>query len=111
MFIAKFGVKQTPIDIGEYIVSCPSCESSNWADVMVISNYYHFYYVPIFPIDKEANVICKKCGYKRYGASFSSKLFGSYNEVKHLYRHPWFTYIGLGIMTLFALLIIIFAIF
>ena len=49
MFITKFGIKQAAIDVGEYLVSCPSCECDNRADVMVISNYYHFYYVPIFP--------------------------------------------------------------
>lgn len=110
MFITKFGIQQAAIDVGEYLVCCPSCECDHWADVMVISNYYHFYYVPIFPIDKEANVICKKCGCKRYGTSFGKKLLSNYDEVKRFYRHPWYTYIGLGVMLFFTLLIIVFAI-
>jgi hypothetical protein len=110
MLFVKFGVLPTTIDIGEYMVKCPSCESDSWADVIVISNYYHFYYLPIFPINKEANIYCTKCELKRYGAPFDSKLIGNYHEVKHLYHHPWFTYIGIGIAAFVVLMMIIYAV-
>ncbi len=110
MLFVKFGVLPTTIDIGEYMVKCPCCESDSWADVIVISNYYHFYYLPFFPIDKEANIYCKKCKMKRHGTAFDSKLIGNYNEIKHLYRHPWFTYLGAGIAALLVLLSIAYSI-
>ncbi len=101
----------SPIGIDEYIVKCPSCESEQLADVMIVSNYYHFFYIPIFPIGKEANIFCKKCGLKRYGAALDSKLFINYQTPKKRYRHSWFTYIGIVVLLLPFLIAIIFAIF
>jgi hypothetical protein len=112
MFFLKiqYGVTQSPIGIAEYMISCPSCESDQWADVMILSSYYYYFVVPIFPIGKEANIICKKCGLKRYGASFDSKLISDYDDVKRIYKHPWFTYTGVGIILFPFLIWLIFAI-
>ncbi len=111
MLFIKFGIATSPIGIDEYIVNCPSCESHQWADVMILSNYAYVYVVPFFPVGKEANIICKKCGLKRYGSSFDSKLISDYNEVKKQYRHPWFTYIGTGIIAFPFAAWILFSIF
>lgn len=110
LFFVKYGVTQSPIDIGEYLVKCPSCESDQWADVMILSSYYYYFVVPIFPCGKEANVICKKCGLKRNGASFDSKLIGNYEEIKRYYKHPWFTYIGVGIIAFPFVIVLLYAI-
>lgn len=77
---------------------------------MVMSEYYHFYYVPLFPFDKNANVVCKKCGLKRYGIGFDKKLIKNLEEVKHQYKHPWFTYIGVSITLFLVTMLIIKAI-
>ena len=89
----------------------PSCESDQWAEILVSSVYSHFCYVPIMPSDKDAMIICKKCGLKRYGVTFDSKLISNYSEVKKLYRHKWFTYIGVGIIALPIVLWLIFLVF
>ena len=101
----KYGIATSPIDIGEYLIKCPACESDQWADVMILSNYYYYFVVPIFPVSKEANISCKKCGLKRYGASFNSDLLSNYEDIKNKYRHPWFAYIGVGIL-LFPIIIV-----
>ncbi len=106
-----FGEKTTPIQVDEFLIKCPSCETHSWADIMVVSHYFHFYLLPFFPTDKDANVICKNCGLKRYGISFNQNLVSNYNEVKNQYRHPWFTYIGLTIIILIIFAIIIASIF
>jgi hypothetical protein len=110
LFFIRHGEKSAAIDVQEYMVYCPSCEGHCMADVMILSTYYHFFFVPIFPTGKEVNLICKKCGLKRYGAGFNSKTFVSFDEIKHLYRHPWFTYIGVGIAAIIALLTLYFSI-
>jgi hypothetical protein len=109
MIPAKYGTATSPINIGEYIIKCPSCESSQWADVMVMSHYYFFFFIPIFPTAKDANVFCKKCGLKRYGMSFDAKLISEYEQVKKEYRHPWYTYFGAGLAALIILISIIFS--
>lgn len=105
MGIVLYGNKLTPIGIAELLVKCPCCNTHSWADVMVLSNYFHFYWIPIFPFEKDANITCKKCGLKRYNQSFDSVLISNYIEVKSRFRHPWFTYAGLGmfIFLIFAI--------
>ena len=88
-------------------MKCPSCETDNWADVMVMSNYCHFMFIPLLPLDKDAVVICKKCGLKRMGLPFSEKFFPNFLEIKRLYRHPWFTSIVIGILSLPFLLVVL----
>ena len=109
LFFTKYGVGSVSIDIGEYMVYCPCCEGHCVADTMVISNYYHFLQIPVFPIGKEANLACQTCGLKRYGAGYNSKTFANFEQIKHLYKHPWFTYIGVGFASIFPLLAIYFA--
>jgi hypothetical protein len=102
----KFGIRTKIIDIGEYLIKCPSCEGDTMADVMIISLYYYFLFVPIFPTDKEAVVFCKTCGLKREGVPFDNNVFKNFDQIKHLYRHSWITYIGAAIMVLFVVIII-----
>ena len=99
MFIPlKYGIERASIDIGEFLVRCPACETDQWAEIMVSSVYSHLYYIPIYPHDKDAFVHCEKCGLKRHGVPFDSKLIANYDDVKRMYKHPWYTYIGLCII-------------
>ena len=107
MAIIIIGTRTANIDVDEFLVKCPSCETDSWADVMIVSKYLHFYYVPIFPCDKEANIICNECGLKRYGRSFNSSLMSNYNEIKDKFRHPLYTYVGSGLISLAIIVIII----
>ena len=109
LFSLKFGILQTPIDIEESLMKCPSCEHDTWSELMVISNYYHFSFVPIFPTSREVNVICGECGFKRYGVPFDLIHFNKYNEMKNKFRHSWYTYIGIGIPIIIILIVIIFS--
>lgn len=105
MGLIIFGSRQTPIAADEMLIHCPCCETQSWADVMVLSTYYHIYWIPIFPFEKEANIFCKKCGLRRYGRPFTPSLIGNFDEIKSHFRHPWFTFLGAG-----ALVFIIIAI-
>lgn len=107
MGLVIFGEKEIPIGLDEFLIKCPSCKTSSWADILVVNHYFHFYFLPFFPTGKDANVICKTCGLKRYGISFHKKLISNYSQIKSQYRHPWFTYVGVIIIVLIILLIII----
>jgi len=111
MFILlKYGIRKTPIGVDEYLIKCPSCEGHSWADLMIICNYYHFWYMPIAPIGKEANIHCQKCGLKREGIPFTANLISNYHEVKNFYKNPWYTYLGITVFSLFILSLIILSI-
>jgi len=107
MGIIFYGSKETAITVDEWMVNCPCCETHNVADAMVMSKYYHIYWVPIFPFDKPVNVICQQCGLTRSGITMNTNLVSNYEEIKRRYRHPWFTYIGAGIFALIIVLVII----
>ena len=104
MGILFFGTSERPIDVDEFFIKCASCETHSWADIMVLSKYWHIYWVPIFPIDKEANIICKKCGLKRFGIPFDERLISNYEEVKGRFRHKWYLFSGIGLFILVILL-------
>ncbi|MCE3283498.1 MAG: hypothetical protein K0Q66_2235 [Chitinophagaceae bacterium] len=84
--------------LAEFFVRCPACESHQPADAMVVSHYYHFYFIPVFPVGKHVDLVCQHCGLKRYGTSFDSTIISNYDEVKTKYRHPWYTYTGTALL-------------
>lgn len=49
MGLIIYGVSQTPIGLDEFLIKCPSCETDRWADIMVISKYFHFFFDTLFP--------------------------------------------------------------
>lgn len=102
-----FGQYRTPIGVDQVLCRCNSCQKDTWSDLMVESVYIHLYYIPIFPVDKLANLICEECGNKRYGIEFSSKFIPTYPEIKSRFRHPPKTYLLSGIL-FFLILIAIF---
>ena len=107
MGLVIFGSRKTTIGLDEFQIRCPSCETSSYADIMIFSKYYHIYWIPIFPFEKEANVICQNCGAKQYERPFNALLVANFSEIKNKFRHPWFTYIGIGIFSLMILGVII----
>lgn len=92
MGFITYGVQQANIGMDELMMKCPSCEADNFADVMITTNYYHIYYIPIAPFEKEATIICQKCGLRRYHVPFGPKFFKNYYEIKSKFRHPIYTY-------------------
>jgi len=80
------------------------------ADAMIVSKYSHFYWIPFYPIDIEMNTICQECGLKRNGLSFDNNSISNFSEIEVKYRHPWYTYIGVGIIAFVILCGIIVAV-
>lgn len=108
MAFIYFGTKETPIGVIEQLVYCPACECDAAADIMVLSTYFHIYFLPLFPVSKEVNIICKKCGYKRYGSAFNSTTIKNYAELKGKFKHPWYTFIFPAFVILVILLTVLY---
>ena len=105
-----FGTYQSPLGIEEVLIKCPSCETDQWADVMVVGKYYHIFFVPFMPTDKDLNLICNNCGLKRYNLPFDSRMLKNFDEIKGKFKHPWFAYSGIGLIIL-AIIVVVFRIF
>lgn len=95
MGILIYGISKAIIGIDEFLLKCPSCETSTWHDVMISSKYMHFFWIPACPVEKEADLICKKCGLKRYERGFDKNLIPEYDLVKNKFRHPFYTYVAM----------------
>jgi C4-type Zn-finger protein len=108
MGIIIYGTSKSIIGMDENFRYCPSCEANSMADLMVSSIYSHFYFIPIFPVTKEADIICQKCGLRSYGIAFNAKTINNYEEVKSKFRHPWYTYAFVTFISLLIILAIIF---
>jgi len=93
MGFVYFGTKDAPIGMTEQLVFCPRCDCDSYADVMVMSTYFHIYLLPLFPVSKEVNMICHNCGYRRYGSDFNATTLKNYAELKSKFKHPWYTFI------------------
>jgi len=102
-----YGIKQILIGYDEFLIKCNSCEKHSWGEILVTSKYYHFYGTPLFPAEKEANISCKSCELKRYGVPFDKDLITNFEEVKDNFKHPWFTYLGVGAVCLLVAVIIV----
>jgi C4-type Zn-finger protein len=107
MGIVIYGTKIVPVGVDESFVKCPVCESHQHADVMVESHYYHLYWIPVFPYDKTATIICQNCGLKRTSMEISENWFSDYREIKKRNRHPLYSYIGVAFIALVIALVII----
>jgi hypothetical protein len=100
------GTKQIPIDTENLLLNCPSCNSHQFSDILVSSKYFHFYYLPVIPVDKDAYSICNKCGYQR-SFEFSRK-FRLENSIQaKKFRHPMYTYAGILIFIILIIVMII----
>ena len=107
MGLVIFGEKEIPIGLDEFLIKCPSCKTSSWADILVVNHYFHFYFFILLNEFSFAISHLRKIYLSQHGISFHKKLISNYSQIKSQYRHPWFTYVGVIIIVLIILLIII----
>jgi len=107
----KGGILSTPIGIDEVFQRCPSCEVTTHNEILVSAEYSHIWYIPIFPDGKTVSIVCKKCGLRRPGLSFNAKNINNYEEIKHQFNYPWWTFSIAGLFGFIALISLLFAIF
>jgi C4-type Zn-finger protein len=103
-----YGSRKTHICQEEFMIYCPCCESDSFANVLITSVYFHVFFIPFFPYDKEINSICDNCGLKRYEIPFDKNSIKNEVELKGKFKHPLHTY-TFSIL-LFILIILIFII-
>lgn len=103
MALAIYGTRKISIYLDDFLIRCPSCETHSWAEILIVSTHIHLYWIPFFPKEKEANVVCKKCGLRRNNMTVSSKLIENIGDYKKKFRHPWFSYTGSAIIVVVIL--------
>ena len=102
-----FGVKQIYIGADETYMRCPSCESHTDTELLISGKYFHIYWIPFWPFEKEMSSVCSKCGLKRYNLPIEDKFISDAAEMKRKFKYPWFTYIGLAAVSFVIAFIIV----
>ncbi len=111
MAFIYYGVHKASIGMDEIMERCPSCESDRFHEILVTSNYYHMFLLPMFPIAKEVTMVCEKCGMRRKDVPLTERSFKNYEELRKKFRHPWHTYLFalmMGILISIAILTTVF---
>jgi hypothetical protein len=94
MMDIKFGTQQIPVNTVAIFQECPVCTSQQYCDLLVYSEYLHIYWIPIFPVAKNAVVICTTCNYQR--TSLFTRNFILSNDIDaKKFKHPLYSYTGI----------------
>ena len=92
-FPIKYGTRT--ISIGVYdppFFQCPNCKGLNTVSFSITSTYYHIWYIPVLPFDKDGYARCSDCNLKIDSIKYSRFTKDEYKEVKKKFRHPFYPY-------------------
>lgn len=98
MFFVIFGVrdsklKSKPIRVG---TTCSKCNSVGSFDVKGKASYFHLFWIPIIPLKKEIEFVCRNCGQHHYKKTAPKQLLNSYNTMP--LKRPWWHFLVLGFL-------------
>lgn len=108
MAVLTYGTHKAFIGVDEHLTHCPCCEVDTFQEILVTSNYYHIYLIPVFPIGKEVTFVCEKCGLRRTDVPLTPATVKDYTGLNKKFKHPWHTYLCtlfIGALALIAVLI------
>jgi MFS-type transporter involved in bile tolerance (Atg22 family) len=93
LFLLKYGTRTILIDVYDPpFFQCPNCKGLNTVSFTFTSTYYHFWYVPVFPIEKDGFARCSDCNLKIDSIKYSKFTKEEYKEMKKKFKHPFYTY-------------------
>jgi len=100
MFI-RFGTKELLLAVHDpYPFQCPSCKELNTVDFAITCEYFHIWYIPVFPTGKDGNAKCSHCDFRVSTLKFNKNTKELFKEIKRKYRYPFYLYTGISILLL-----------
>jgi hypothetical protein len=111
-FHHKYGTKKILIGVYDpFPFQCPECKKLGTVDIAIYCEYYHFWYIPIFPHEKDGSAKCSNCDLKINSVKFNKNTKELFQQIKRKFRYPFYTYIGAiifllpGVLGLLAVLL------
>jgi hypothetical protein len=99
MIPLKYGTKEILIGVHDpYPFQCPNCKEINTVDFAITCEYFHIWYVPMFPTEKDGMATCRNCEFRVSSLKLSKRTEHLFKEIKKKYRYPFYTYIGISII-------------
>lgn len=62
------------------------------------SNYFHIFWIPIFPYKKSIQIVCSSCKHVNKPKEVGQEVKALTQQLKSSVKHPWYSYIGLFII-------------
>jgi hypothetical protein len=99
IFLHKYGTKRILLGIYDpYPFQCPNCKELGTIDFTIYGDYYHYWYIPIFPQEKDGYACCSNCDFTINSVKFNRNTRELFQEIKKKYKYPFYTYIGITII-------------
>lgn len=98
MFINKYGTKNVVLGLHDpYPFQCPHCKELGAVNFVLYGLYYHYWYIPIFPYEKDGYARCSNCEFKIDSIKYNRLTKDIFKSIKNKYRHPFYCYTGLAL--------------
>ena len=81
-------------------VVCSGCLNKGTTNINVLSQHFHVYWIPLFPIGKVGVSQCRNCNYTCEEGSMPSDVSSEYNAVKSSAKPRFWQFSGLGVIAL-----------
>jgi hypothetical protein len=96
MFIPlKYGSKEVMLGVHDpYPFQCPECKQLGTVSYSLYGEYFHFWYVPVFPFEKDGYAICSNCNFRINSLKFNRRTKEEFKQLRKKFRYPFYTYIG-----------------
>lgn len=100
-----FGSKSTQLLPSEYTnEQCLKCKAESSIYMGIFQEYFHIFWIPIFPEKKTASTRCNKCGNVIQLDDFSGNLYEHYKILRSKRKTPIWTYTGVFLVLLYFIL-------
>lgn len=84
---------------------CPSCSSDEMMMVDIYARYFALFWIPVFPLGKEAQITCPKCGHKPEMHTLPASFFLETEQMKSVLSSPGYLFTGSVLILLAAVFV------
>jgi hypothetical protein len=108
----KYGTKRVNLGIHDpFPFQCPNCKELNSVQFVIYGDYYHFWFIPVFPFEKDGYAICDNCNFRINSLKYNRLTTEDFKQVRKKFKYPFCTYIGFAIFifpVVVAVLVVLF---
>lgn len=113
MFIPhKYGTKTFLLGLHDpYPFQCPNCRKIGTVEFAITGEYFHFWYIPCYAVEKDGIATCSECEFRINSIKYNQKTADEFNQIKGKFRFPFYTYTGITIFLSPVIVLIILLLF
>jgi hypothetical protein len=108
MIPVRYGTNRVSLGLYDpFPFQCPGCKQINTVEFALYGDYYHVWYIPIFPFEKDGYAKCSNCNFTINSLKYNKLTCDDFKQIRKKFRFPYFTYLGAALF-LFPFIVAIF---